>query len=145
MPRIFFFLLMLLVGSVSALQPSINSRLASRVGLLESALISFSVGAVILVGVVLLFGKGDLRSCVDAEWWEWTGGLLGAIYVTGLILVVPRIGTTAALSAGIAAQLLTGLLLDHFGGFGMRHIAVDLPRLAGVFLLFCGAFLVFRR
>lgn len=145
MPRFFFFLVMLVVGGVSALQPSINSRLATRVGLLESSLISFAVGTLALILVVLLFGRGDIRSCADAKWWEWTGGLLGAIYVTGLILVVPRIGTTAAIAAGIAAQLLTGLVLDHVGGFGMRSIAMDLPRLAGVFLLFCGALLIFRR
>lgn len=144
MPRLFFFLVMLIVGGVSALQPSINSRMASRVGLLESSLISFTVGTVALIAIVLLFGRGDIRTCTGAEWWEWTGGILGAIYVTGLIMVVPRIGTTAAISAGIAAQLLTGLVLDHFGAFGMRPITMDLPRLVGVFLLFCGALLVFR-
>ncbi len=145
MPRLAFFLIMLLAGTVSAFQPSINSRLAGRVGVLESSLISFSVGTLVLATVVFLFGRGDIRSCMDADWWEWTGGLLGAVYVTGLILVVPRIGTTAAISAGIAAQLLTGLLLDHFGGFGLSPISFSMSRLLGVLLLFCGALLVLRR
>lgn len=145
MPRMAFFLIMLLVGAVSALQPSINSRLAERVGLLESAFISFSVGTFVLLALILTVGRGDLRAGLEANWWEWTGGLLGAVYVTGLILVVPRIGTAAALSAGIAAQLLTGLLLDHYGGFGLDAVPLSLTRLTGVFLLFCGALLVLRR
>ena len=145
MPRLTFFLIMLLVGAVSALQPSINSRLAERVGLLESAFISFSVGTFVLLALVLTVGRGDLRTSLGASWWEWTGGLLGAVYVTGLILVVPRIGTAAALSAGIAAQLLTGLLLDHYGGFGLDAVPLTPTRLTGVFLLFCGALLVLRR
>jgi len=40
--------------------------------------------------------------------------------VTCTILVVPRVGTLAAMTAIIAAQLLTGVALDHFGAMAGR-------------------------
>ena len=95
----------------------------------------------------MLFGGrfGNLRGVADARWWELTGGVLGAFFVTLTIVIVPRIGTASAMAATIAAQLITGLLLDQFGIFGFRTIAMDGKRAVGVALLLLGAGLVFRR
>jgi transporter family-2 protein len=140
------FTLMLCVGAVAAVQPLVNARLAVKVGgFLPSALVSFSVGALSLGILVLATGRGaGLRGVGDAAWWELTGGLLGALYVSSTIVAYPRIGAAAALAAVIAAQLTAGLLLDHYGAFGFRQIALDWPRVLGVVLLFAGALLVFR-
>jgi transporter family-2 protein len=137
--------LMFLGGIGLALQPSINSRLAQRTGVLESACISFLVGTLSLFFLLLCSGRQALGGIRDASWWELTGGLLGAFFVPVAILAVPRIGTGAAMTAVIAAQLATGLLLDHYGLFGLRHIPLDLPRLAGVGLLLTGASLLLWR
>ena len=132
-------------GMTIALQPSINARLAQRVGPLESACISFAVGTLALLAVVLFSGRGSLRGLTSAPWWELTGGLLGAFFVTLTIIAVPRIGTAAAMAAIIAAQLFTGLILDHFGLFGLRTVPLDARRVLGTLVLLCGAALVFRR
>jgi transporter family-2 protein len=132
-------------GIAVATQPSINGRLAQKTGVLESSCISFTVGALALLAVVLLSGRNGLRGIADASWWELTGGLLGAFFVTMTIIVVPRIGTTAAMAAVIASQLVTGLILDHYGFLGFRHIPIDARRVFGVLLLLAGASLVFRR
>lgn len=139
------YLLMLCGGIVVAVQPSINARLARIVGVLESSCISFAVGTAALFMVVLLVGRGSLRGVTAASWWELTGGLLGAFFVTMTIFVVPRIGTAASMAAIIAGQLATGLLMDHFGLFGGRHIPLDSSRMLGVSLLMAGGWLVFRR
>jgi transporter family-2 protein len=49
------------------------------------------------------------------------------------------------MAAAIAGQLIAGLLLDQFGIFGFRTIALDGKRAFGVALLLIGAGLVFRR
>lgn len=59
--------------------------------------------------------------------------------------VVPRIGTASAMAATIVAQLITGLVLDHYGLFGFRTVPFDGKRALGVLLLLFGAGLVFRR
>ncbi len=141
-----FFLLMFCAGVTVAIQPSINARLAGRVGPLGSSCLSFAVGTLVLLAVVLFSGRaGSLRGIADARWWELTGGLLGAFFVTMTIVVVPRIGTASAMAATIAAQLITGLVLDQFGLFGFRTVPMDGKRLLGVVLLLAGAGLVFRR
>ncbi len=135
------------VGALSALQPLINARLAERVGgFLASATVSFAVGAAALFGLLVASGRAaGLSGVPGAAWWELTGGFLGAAYVTATIVVFPRIGTAAGMAAVIAAQLLAGLLLDHFGAFGFRQIDADWRRVLGAVLLLAGAALVCRR
>ena len=128
-----------------ALQPSINARLAQKIGILESACISFAVGTLVLLLVVFISGRGTLKGVYSAAWWELTGGILGALFVSLTILVVPRIGTSATMAAIIAAQLTTGLILDHFGLFGFKVFPFDLKRLMGLAFLTLGAGLMLRR
>ena len=145
MSNYFLFLIMFCGGMAVALQPSINARLAQKVGILESACISFAVGTLALLLVVLISGRGTVKGIYGVAWWELTGGILGAIVASLTILVVPRIGTAAAMAAIIAAQLTTGLILDHFGLFGFNEIPVDLKRLVGLVFLIVGAGLMLRR
>lgn len=140
-----FFLLMFLGGIAVAVQPSINGRLAQKIGTLESSAISFVVGTLALLAVALIAGRGSFRGLTEARGWELTGGFLGAFFVTLTIIIVPRIGTAAAMSATIAAQLTTGILLDHYGLFGFRTVPLDPKRALGACLLLAGAALVFRR
>lgn len=145
MSQFVFFLLMFCGGIMVAIQPSINARLAQRVGTIESSFISFAVGTLVLLAIMLAAGKGSLRGVTSASWWELSGGLLGAFFVTSTIVVVPRIGTAAAMAAVIAAQLTTGLLLDHFGPFGLQSVPLDGKRALGAALLMAGAVLIFRK
>ena len=142
----FLLLILMFCGGIAiAIQPSINGRLAQRIGTVESSCISFAVGALALLFLALAFGRGSFRGLAATPWWQLTGGFLGAFFVTLTIIAVPRIGTTATMAAVIAAQLATGALLDHFGLFGFREIPLDGKRAAGMLLLAAGAALVIRR
>ncbi|MHB8765617.1 MAG: DMT family transporter [Deferrisomatales bacterium] len=147
MSRALLVLVLAAAGAVAALQPLVNARLAQRVGgVLESAAVSFAVGTAALLAVLALTGRLEgLAGAGDARWWELTGGLMGAAYVSATILVFPRVGTAAAVAAVIAAQLTAGLVLDHLGAFGFRQIGADWRRLAGAVLLVAGALLLYRR
>ncbi|HEX8948426.1 MAG TPA: DMT family transporter [Dissulfurispiraceae bacterium] len=145
MNNIFLFAIMLIAGAAVAAQPSINGRLAQKVGVLESSFISFAVGALVLLVVVLTTGRGNLRAVSEAAWWELLGGFLGAFFVSMTIVAVPRIGTASTMAAVITAQLITGLILDSTGIFGLRTFSLDMKRMLGAGLLIAGALLVFRR
>ena len=125
MNNVFLFVIMFIAGAAVAAQPSINGRLAQKVGVLESSFISFAVGALALLIVVLMSGRGNLRAISEAAWWELLGGFLGAFFVSMTIVAVPRIGTASTMAAVITAQLITGLILDSTGAFGLRTFSLD--------------------
>lgn len=145
MNQILLLVLMFCGGIAIAFQPSINGRLAQKVGTFESSFISFAVGSLLLLALVLLAGKGSFKGVANTSWWEFTGGALGAFFVTMTIIAIPRIGTTASMAAVIGAQLTTSVLLDHFGLFGFRTIHIDGKRAIGVALLMAGAGLIIRK
>ena len=69
---------------------------------------------------------------------------MGAFYVFMVILILPRLGTAAAMAVTIAGQLLAALLLDHFQVFGFREIPLDLSRISGAVLMLLGTWLIVR-
>ncbi len=145
MSNLVLIILMAIGGVAVAVQPSINARLAEKTGFLEAATVSFAVGTVVLLLVSLASGQGSFRRVPDADWWQLTGGLFGAFFVAMTIVGVPRIGTTAVLALTIVSQLTAGMVMDHYGLFGMRGIPVDFKRMLGVALLLVGVFLICRR
>lgn len=60
-------------------------------------------------------------------------------------MIVPRIGTAAAMAATIVAQLVTGVLLYHFGVFDFKGAPFDLKRFLGCLFLLGGVVLVGKR
>ena len=145
MNQIMLLVMMFFGGIAIAVQPSINARLAQKVGALESSLISFAVGTLFLAAVVMFAGRGSIKGVSNSSLWELSGGCLGAFFVTLTIVAIPRIGTTAAMAAVICAQLTTSVILDHFGFFGFRMIPMDSRRAIGVALLMAGAALIIKR
>ncbi|HKK00913.1 MAG TPA: DMT family transporter [Desulfuromonadales bacterium] len=145
MSNALLFLFVACAGAMVAIQPSVNAHLAEKIGVVEAACVSFSVGALSLAFLSLCVGNGSWRGLGTTVWWEWTGGLMGACFVSAMILAVPRIGTAAALATVIAVQLITGLALDAYGFFGFRSVPLDWRRGLGCLLLIAGAALVSRR
>ncbi|MBE9485653.1 MAG: DMT family transporter [Desulfuromonadales bacterium] len=145
MSNLLLIVLMVAGGAAVAVQPSINARLAEKTGYLQAATISFAVGTLVLLFLSLMASQGSLRRATEADWWQLSGGLFGAFFVTMTIVGVPRIGTTAVLALTIVSQLVAGLVMDHYGLFGMRSIPVDFKRLLGVVLLLVGVTLICRR
>ncbi|HEY5674816.1 MAG TPA: DMT family transporter [Malonomonas sp.] len=142
----FILIVLMAIGGVAvALQPSINARLAEKTGYLQAATISFAVGTLVLLLISLSTHQGNFRRVAEASWWQLSGGIFGAFFVTMTIIGVPRIGTTAVLALTIVSQLAAGLVMDHYGLLGMRGIPIDFKRLLGVALLLVGVALICRR
>ena len=72
-------------------------------------------------------------------------GAFGVIILSTVAYSVGRLGTTAALSLFVAAQLTGAILIDQFGLLDQPMRQLTLPRLAGVVLLIAGTYLVVRR
>jgi transporter family-2 protein len=133
------------VGGILALQAPINAGLGRATGQLPAALVSFTVGTVLLVAVVVLSGDaGGLSSTFDVRWYYLIGGALGAAYVTVALVAVQSIGAGGVAAATITGQLTTAVLIDRLGILGLARTPVTAGRVAGIALLLAGTYLIIR-
>lgn len=144
MNKIYFVLLMIISGCMFGVQSSINGALGKRIGVFESSFFSFLLGTVVLLIVVIFFGKGSFWTFMEVPKWQLIGGLLGVFIVTSTILAVPNIGVASAVFAIMLGQIMISIVIDHFGLFNVPIIPFDLLRLTGVILMIAGLFLIFK-
>lgn len=139
-------LVALFAGGLIALQAPINAEAASRLGHpFAASTMSFCVGTITLIVLTTLFARhatdfGALRTL--PLYILLGGGLLGAIYVTVNLMLVPRIGVAAIMALGIAGQLFTALLVDRLGLFELIERDLSLGRVSGAILVLIGALMV---
>jgi transporter family-2 protein len=133
------------VGGLIALQAPINAGLGKATGNLPAALVSFLVGTLILLLIVVVSGHtGGLASTFDVRWYYLVGGLLGAAYVTVALISVRTIGAGGVAAATVTGQLTAAVLIDRLGVLGLERISLSASRLLGVGLLLLGTFLIVR-
>lgn len=138
--------LILCAGTLIAIQGPINATLMRAVGSsVNAALISFLVGTVALAVVALSQRTAADPALVRAlPWWAWVGGLCGAVFVAVAAFAAPRIGVANMLTLSVAGQLVTAVVLDHRGAFGVPQQPVSGARILGIVLVIVGAALVRR-
>lgn len=131
-------------GASIAVQSIINAALGRRTGNLGSALIVTIISIAFVTLLILIFpSQADFHDLPrPSEWYLYLGGILGILIVLAPILLVPRIGATTTLAAIVVGQLVTALLIDQFGLFGMPKIEITAARVIGLVLLLAGAFLL---
>lgn len=142
------FILPALAGLTITTQAGVNSQL--RFGVNNpwvAAFISFLVGTVFL-GLIILTTKQTVPTMEQLrgiELYKYSGGLLGAFFVTVIIVCVPRIGSANVFALVIASQLLSALLYDHYGLFGLPQSNINWVKLLGVLFLIVGAYLINKK
>lgn len=134
------------VGGLVALQAPINSHLGKKVGTFQGALVSFLVGTVLLAAIVAFAGGGfgKVAEVRSVPWHYLVGGLLGAAYVTCVLVTVRHLGAGGVTAATIAGQLTMAVVIDQFGLLGVAKQPITATRVAGIALLAAGAYLVIR-
>jgi transporter family-2 protein len=92
--------------------------------------------------VVLRAGMPHAGMTVKGDWLTRTGGFWGAVYIAVSIILVPRLGAATFVALLVAGQLLSSLVFDHYGLFGVPQHPADLTRIAGAVLLLAGVILI---
>lgn len=142
-----FILLALIAGVVLPVQGAFNSKLATYMqSPILSAFASFVIGmmATLLYALVSRIPLNQLAGARSAPLLTWSGGILGAFFVTATILIIPRLGVALTFSLVILGQMLVTLPIDHFGLLGVAVKEINLPRIIGVLLVIAGTILIRR-
>jgi transporter family-2 protein len=134
------------VGGMVALQAPINSGLGKAVGNFQAAFVSFLVGTVILA-VIAGLARGGLGQVGEARTLApqyLLGGVLGACYVSTILVAVRTLGAGGIVAASIAGQLTMSVVIDQFGLLGIDKDPISAMKAVGVVLLAVGTLLVVR-
>lgn len=142
-----FVALALFIGALLPLQAGLNAQL--RLWLphpVAAALISFLVGSAVLIVVSLALRINWISNSkvTSAPWWLWTGGIFGANYVLVALILAPRLGAATLIGLTVTGQMISSVVLDHFGLVGYPLHPVTPGRVVGSALLLLGTLLIQR-
>ncbi len=134
------------VGGLIALQAPINSMLGKSVGTFQATFLNFAIGTVVLAAIAALSagGLGTLGEARHVAPQYFLGGLLGAAYVTSVLVTVRALGAGGVTAATISGQLAVSVLVDQLGWLGLERDPLTLDKVAGLALLAAGTFLIVR-
>jgi bacterial/archaeal transporter family-2 protein len=141
---IFMILFTFFGGITLSAQSSINGTFSRRAGTLETTLLTFLTGTMFLAIFIVFFGQGNILAILEAPKWQLSAAFLGTMYLLLTVMAVPRIGVIATNIAGIAGQLVIGVLIDHFGWFNSLVIALDIRRAFALLFMVIALYFIYK-
>ncbi len=139
--------LALVAGAIMPLQAGLSVQLGKSVQQpIFAAFVSFLVGTVVLL-IYLILVKFDFSSLTNTKGlspFVWTAGILGAFYVTAVIVLAPKLGSALTFSLIVVGQIVVSLIFDHYGLLGMPMKSINWQKILGVSFLITGLFILKR-
>lgn len=145
-----YYLIAFIMGLGIAMQAPLNSTLSRALNdsSILSAMINFVIGALFLA--VLAYCSGALhfdtmKALPQQSWWKFLGGVLGAFYIFGTILLAPKIGLINMFSIALVGQLVMSMILDSIGAFGLSVRPISWQKVVGLLIMCVGLFIFFSK
>ncbi|HZG25690.1 MAG TPA: DMT family transporter [Chitinophagaceae bacterium] len=142
--KIHLFILMLFIGVVLTLHLTMNAQVGvilrnSKMG----NAIFWTIGAITAIIIGLTAWDPEVFDrAKQVPVWLFTAGAMGAALVFGIAWTIPQIGAGSAVVLMLAGQILTGMIISHFGAFGSPVEPVSLVKMLGALLLIAGVGIV---
>jgi transporter family-2 protein len=143
--NVLMFLVVFVIGGFLAIQAPMNGGLTRNLtkNTYWTVSLGFFLGSLLLLIIILVSGTPfPSLSEQTTQWWHWTGGILGAAYVTITTLSTPNVGATLTMVMVLLGRVIFSTLIDQFGLFGVPAHAGTWPRFLGIALVLVGAVLV---
>lgn len=143
--QLVLFILVALGGARLSMQIAWNARLRTATG---SAVLTTMISVLVtLVTLVLVWvsgatSRGSIPAFNSLPKWTWFGGVFASYYLVVSLVAIPKLGAAMAFSLVIAGQMVTALILDSTGVFGVPQVSLSPSRLLGTALLLIGVILI---
>ncbi len=139
-----FFALTLFLGVVLAVHLAMNGKVGAEIGNPRVAnAVFWCIGAVTAVIIGLTgWQAGALAPLKDVNLLLLTAGALGAMLVFAIAFLIPRVGAATLFITLLAGQVITGMVMSHFGWLGSEVEPITLMKIVGVVLMIGGAAIV---
>lgn len=138
---LFLILAAVITGAVVPFQAGANAALGRTLGHpLWGTLVSLCVSFACIVPVMVLakVQGPTLLNLAQAPRWIWIGGVVGVAYITGALLLAPKLGAAGFIMAAIGGQMLASIIIDQWGLVGLPQKPVSWSRLTGLGLIILG-------
>ncbi|GAB2825751.1 DMT family transporter [Ferruginibacter profundus] len=142
--KITWIIIALVSGAFLPIQAGLNSRMGKAIeSPVHASLISFIVGAVtVLLYSILTKQQVYWSGFRNAPAYVLLAGVMGAFYVTAIILTFPKIGPAMTFGIVVAGQMTMSVLLDHFNILVAQQHTVTVWKLLGVVLIITGVVII---
>lgn len=144
---LFLFMLGVVGGLFIPFQTSVNSRLSMYTeSPIYASTISFAVGSLFLIIVNIVSNPHMMTVSYFSEqklnfYWLF-GGLLGVVFLTGNLILLPRLGASLTVVITLTGQMIMGVLIDTFGWLGSNSQPFTIFKFLGIILLIFSIFLM---
>ena len=128
-------------GIVLAIMISLNGGLGNISGNYASSVIIHFDG---LIGIifVLIFTKSKIKNLKGIPFYMFTGGLIGILTVLFTNIGFMGLGVSLTVSLSLLGQLVTSLVIDHFGYFNMTVVEFDKKKILGLIVIIAGIYVM---
>ncbi len=142
MKGVIYLLIGFVVGMGLSVQTSVNGRLRQAVrSPFLTSLISFLV-SLLFIGILVFIQVDaivpDVSFFLEHPFWIWLGGFFGCIFLTGNILLFPKLGAVQTVIFPVLGQILFGLMIDQFGLFHAPNLPLTIPKMLGTLMVLSG-------
>ncbi len=140
MDKLLWIILAFAAGALLPVQAGLNAQLSKAAqSPVHASAISFVIGtAALMLYLVFTQQMVSWKGLKEAPWHVWCGGLLGAFYVTVIILVFPKLGPGLSFGLIVAGQMLFSLLLEHYNILVIQPHPVTIGRIIGMCMIIAG-------
>ena len=128
-------------GIILAIMISLNGQVSSISGNYASSVIIHLVGLFGII-LVLIFTKSKVRNLKGIPFYMFTGGLIGILTVLFTNASFVGLGVSLTVSLSLLGQLVTSLVIDHFGYFNMPVNKFDKKKILGLVIIIAGIYVM---
>lgn len=125
-------------GSLATIGVAANARLRKTLGSpIATTIVNFVVGFTVLTLLIALriVPIPDSVNLTAVPWWAFSGGIIGAVFVSLNTIIVPRLGLTVTTLVIVLSQMSMSLLIDTWGWLGVMPQPLSRARIVAIGLL----------
>ena len=128
-------------GIIVAIMISLNGQVSGIAGSYASSVIIHLVGLFGII-LVLIFTKSKIGNLKGIPFYMFTGGLIGILTVLFTNASYIGLGVSLMVSISLLGQLVTSLVIDHFGYFNMPVSEFDKKKILGLIIIIVGIYVM---
>lgn len=133
----------ILNGVFVALMVLFNSLLAENFGMSYSILAFYLIG-LFVISLIIIIKKPNIKPFKLIPIYLFSAGILGILNVFLNNIAFIKLGATLTLGLAIYGQLISSVIVDYFGLFGLKKQNFNPKKVIGLLIMSLGIFIMIK-